>query len=129
MPGSNTTSPGSHVAARGAHVLAELRDLDRDEIAVDNRALDHHDCVGTVGHRRAGHDADRLAGSDRNRRRRARGQLADHAQASGRIGGADGVAVHAGVREGRHRLGCDDVGREHQAARVGAIDRARRERR
>ena len=51
------------VAARPAHVIA-LRASPLHEHAVDAvafGALDHDDGIGAVGHRRAGHDADRLA--------------------------------------------------------------------
>ncbi len=81
VPALEDEIAGLDVAARAPHVLAELGRLDLDPITVGARALDHHDRVGAVGHRRAGHDADRLARTDRDRRRAARGELADDAAA------------------------------------------------
>ena len=105
VPRVEHSGAGLHVAPRGPYVLGRFRLLDDDVIAVDACALDHHDRVGAVGHRRAGHDANRLAGPDCDRRRPARGQLTDHTQATRRVGRAHRVPVHARVREGRHLLG------------------------
>ncbi len=100
---------GLDVAARVTYVLAGFRDLDHDAIAIDARALDHHHRVGTRRHRRAGHDANRLARTDRGRGRAARGQLPHDAQGPGCVGGAYRVPVHARVGERRDRLAGDDV--------------------
>ena len=61
--------PGFEIAAGRAHVIAVRRGReDRDRTSPSARVqLDHHDGVGTRGHRRAGHDPDRLAGSDSER--------------------------------------------------------------
>ena len=55
--------------------------------------LDDDDGVGAVGHRGAGHDPDRLAGADRDRRRVARGQVAHHPEADGRVVVAPAVSA------------------------------------
>ena len=146
-PGVSTLAGGEHrvagvqVVARGPHVQARrhLR-LDRHDGAVGAAlgALDHHDRVGAVGHRRAGHDPHRLA------RRRARGRRGGRppprprpAARPARLGGAGGVgrphgvAVHRRVGERRHvRRRRDGLG-EHEPGRVGPghRQRARRQRR
>ena len=71
---------GLHITTGEPHVLARLRHLDDDVVAVDARPLDHHDGVGAFGHRRARHDANRLARSDRDRRGASGRQLTDHPQ-------------------------------------------------
>ncbi len=69
--------------------------------------LHHHDPVGPVGDGRTGHDPDGLAGLDGHGGRPAGGQLVDHHQAHGRIGGGAGrirrphrVPVHAVLAKG-----------------------------
>ena len=110
------------VAAGGAHVQPRL-DLHRDPHAVGAVArgrLHHHDGVGARRDRRAGHDADRLPGTDRHGRCVPGREVAHHVQPDRRgvrrargVGGPHRVAVHRGVRERRDLLARDDVGREH----------------
>ena len=71
---------GVDITTGGPHVLARLCHLDDDRLAVDARPLDHHDRVRAFGHRRARHDANRLARSDRDRRRAPGRELADDAK-------------------------------------------------
>ena len=64
VPGANTTWPGGEVVAGRADVVARpTRPLRSTTTPSPSAAvsLDHHDGVGAVGHRRAGHDPDRLA--------------------------------------------------------------------
>ena len=113
---------------RGARAAGlDLQGHEDAVVAVARGALDHHDRVGTVGHRRAGHDPDRLARSDRDGRRVPGGELADHPEPHRvllgwhrGVGGPHRVAVHRGVRERRHRLGRADPLGEHEPERVGA---------
>ena len=101
---------------RRARTWSPARRRVRDEhavVAVALGALDHHDRVGAVGHRRAGHDADRLAGADRRPSARARPASSPTTRSrtgaprprAGGVGGAHRVAVHRGVGERRDRLG------------------------
>ena len=117
----------SDVATGAAHVVARLRLLLHEHavVAVALGELDDDDRVGAVGHRRAGHDADRLAVADgRPWARDPPGSSPDHPEANRRVGrGAGGalrphrVPVHRGVRERRDRTGRRDVGREHEPER------------
>ena len=140
VPGLEHPLARLEVAARGPHVVAGARGRDDRDPSSPSAfgALDHHDRVGAVGHRRAGHDADRLA-----RRRpaivgaRPAGELADDAQRDrGRVGRARGVggphrvAVHRGVRERRHRSRPRRPRARARDPRASASgDRSRRERR
>ena len=109
VPGSNTTLAGLDVAARAAGRGRRARGRRRSTTPSSPSrvgALDHDDRVGAVGHRRAGHDADRLA-----RRRPAtvgacpagsspttRSRTGASSPAPDGVGRAHRVAVHRGVR-------------------------------
>ena len=121
---------GAHVLAGVAHGRTRFDrtcDVHRGAIGGELGDLDHDGRVGARRHRRAGHDAHRLALVDRAVERGARGQRADHPQGHrhlGDVGRAHREAVDRGVRERRDGLGCDDLLGEHQAE--GAPQRNRR---
>ena len=104
---------GLDVATRGAgcgRPRSAGTAMSTPSVTVALGALDHHDRVGAVGHRRAGHDPDRLARPDRHRRRVPGREVAHDAQPhrrvgrrAGGVGGPHRVAVHRGVGERRHR--------------------------
>ena len=72
---------GLEIAAGRSHVVAVRRGgEDRNGLPFGAGQLDHHDGIGTRGHRRAGHDSDRLADSYGNGRRRAGRDLAHDAE-------------------------------------------------
>ena len=113
---------------RGGPATAGLADADR---AVGERLgiLLDQDRVGALGDRRAGEDADGLAGPILCRRsdRPAGGRADDREACAERsaVGGADGVAVHG--RGGEGRLGAprrESVG-EHAAGGLGERARSR----
>ena len=74
LPGLEDHVAGLEVAAGAAHVPTglDLQGHGDAVVAVARGALHHHDAVGTIGHRGAGHDPDRLSRSDRDGRARAR---------------------------------------------------------
>ena len=126
-PARSTTAPGPDVLAAGAHVRSGL---DRAEVDPVPRALAEllgHDGVRPARHRRAGHDPERLAGSDAARVDRARGKIADDAKRArgprDEVRRAHGVAVDGGVVRGRDVEGSRDVPR--QDAPEPARDRKR----
>ena len=94
------------------------------------RALDHHDAVGAIGHRGAGHDARRLTGTDDDAGDViARADVSDHVECDGclgssarEIGGAHGEAVHRGVVERRDVDVTASISGEHAAERVEQVD-------
>ena len=112
---------GADVLACVAHRCAGLdraTHVHRGAIGAELRELDHDRRVRTVGHRCAGHDAQRLARADWVRERRSGGERADDPKGDrrrGDVGGAHREAVDRGVRERRDRLGRHDLLGQHQA--------------
>ena len=114
---ASTSSPGCDVARPPAARCCARRRLGssiRRTVAspvAPSGALDHHHGVGARGHRRAGHDAHRLARADRRGRRpRPAATVPTTASATGwsgggagDVGGPHGEAVHRRVGERRHR--------------------------
>ena len=98
-------------------------------------ALDHHHRVGPVGHRRAGHDPDRLARADRpvgrhpghQRWRSTRRRTGAAVAGPGGVGGPHREPVHRRVHERRHRLARGHRLRGHAPDRVGQRHRPRRQ--
>jgi hypothetical protein len=125
-----------HVLAAAPHVLT-LRDRALDggraagasvefELLGD---LDHDDRIGALGHRRAGHDARRLAGPHCDGRVDARRDVLDHAEDRRRslggtrhVLGSHRVPVHRGVVERRDVDVGDDVRGQHAAERLERAD-------
>ncbi len=103
-------------------MAARLRRLgDADRVAVARGVLLDQDRVGAARHRRAGEDADRLAGRDGAVEGVARGGHAGDAEggAERRLGTAERVAIHR--RGGKRRLGAErgEIRRQHPAGGLG----------
>ena len=104
---------GAHVvAAPRTAVPAATSSVSSTRVRAGRAApLDHDHGVGTGGHRRAGHDPDRLARADRPVGGRPAitwprpGAGPAGRAGAGGVGGPHGEAVHGRVGEGRHRLG------------------------
>ena len=114
LPGLEHHVAGFEVATGAAHVPTglDLQGHGDAVVAVARGALHHHDAVGTIGHRGAGHDPDRLSRSDRDGGRVPGGELPHHLEphrvllaGTAGVGGLHRVAVHRGVGERRNRLG------------------------
>ena len=96
----------------------------------DDDALDRHDRVGSLRHDPSGRDRrsprPRRARASRAARRR---RVPTIAQRAGRVGGADGVAVHRRAREGREVDRRVDRARRGRGRRALERDLFRRQRR
>ena len=116
-----TSSPARRTAAPAGTDRVEPHVVLADPLGV----LHHHDRVGSLGHRRAGHDADGLAGTHGDRRCGTGREFVDDVELhrDGRdVARTNRVAVDCGVVERRHDLGGDDGRREHQAGCLVAVD-------
>ena len=81
--------------------------------------------VAPGGNGAPGHDADRLAGTDRSTGRGARRDLVDHDEFGRRVDEIDrphGVPVDGAVVERRDDLARHDVGRQHEPEGRSSID-------
>ena len=104
-----------------------------DAAAVDAAILLHEYGIGARRHRRAGKDADRLAGLTRMRRGMTGGDAIDDGEALVALGrkivAAHRVTVDGGIIERRHIDRRDDIFGEHAAQRfaqrhgLAAVDR------
>jgi hypothetical protein len=97
------------------------QDLDAAAAVARERLLDRLDRARTLGQRRPGHDAHRLAGGHGARGPLARPHLADDDERTGHghVGGAQRVAVHRGAVERRQVGVGEDVLGQHAADGVG----------
>jgi hypothetical protein len=122
-PGRQGERAPRHVLARRARIRPALEPRAQPHAAVGQRLgiLLHHHRVRTLGHRRAGEDADRLARADRTAERLTGGHTGtdgeDRVPIGREIGVAHGVAVHGAVGEGRQ------IGRGDQVLGEDAPDR------
>ena len=91
---------------------------ERDAIAFAPHFLLNDDGVGAFGHWRSGEDPDRLARTNAAAKRAPGRGFADHGQARRGlrcICGAQGIAVHCGIGEGRLGAQSRKVARQHPA--------------
>ncbi|MNJ44755.1 hypothetical protein D3C77_398200 [compost metagenome] len=114
LPGAEAQAAGQHpgpfgqVLAAAADVLAkEGGGQKSDPVGALLRFFLHHHRLRARRHRGAGHDADAVTGRPFALIGLTGEGLARHGErgASGEIGQAQGIAVHGGVVEGRHRQG------------------------
>ena len=127
---------GFHITGRGTHVVAAGRGRfdQHAAVAFRSRALDHHDGIGPIGHRRTGHDPNGLAGTNGAGRRGAGRKLAHHLEpywmldrCTKGVLGAHRVPIHRGVGERWHGFARHHLVGEHQAVRGVERDSHRRD--
>ena len=123
---------GRRFRALGIDELARLGgQADADAAVHADGVLDHHHGIGARGNGRAGHDFDRLAGTDYAREALAGAHLADDLQLAGQVGGTHGITVanragHGGdVAVGGDVFGQHASGGRFQAGLFDGGDRAR----
>ena len=119
------------LAADGHAGRGPLVDADGAEGIVQSRGrhgfavLLHHHRIGAAWHLRAGEDAGRTAGGQRQADLAGGDALADGQHGAGgvdQVGHANGVAVHRAVVFGRHVDARHDVARQHAAPGLGRGD-------
>ena len=90
------------VAAARAHVRASLDShVDLHRVVMLDNVLDGDDGIGSFGNDAARRDRHRLAGLERARRGQSCSDPSDNRQRAGRVGRANGEAVHRRARERR----------------------------
>jgi hypothetical protein len=101
---------GSRFRAVWIEIIAGLeRSINRHAIAGVAGMLDHHDRVGTRGHRSACHYFNSLTSSDRSFKKFAGADFADDMELARQIGGADRETVAGGAGKRRIIAIGDDV--------------------
>ena len=104
---------------------------DADAAVLADGVLNHHHGIGARGNGRAGHDFNRLAGTDCAREALAGAHLANDLQLAGQVDGAHGITVANRAGRGRDvAVGCDVFGQQasgggFQARLFDGWDRAR----
>jgi len=121
---------GAHIASLCASVFSFDNSAGLERVAVDLRALDGHDRVGSHGHDRSGRDHDCLACPENARLRAACRRVTDDHEPPGRVGRADGVPVHRRARkrrqvDGRTRVLGENTARSRRDRDVLCLERPR----